>query len=206
MYLTQTLMDPGTIRSLWFANFLFVKNKSQKRDHHDQLVNLEDQSGQTRHCINALIPSHQEQTHFSIRGESTIVRDLVRGTGLPNSKGPHSPPCKWCCPALGNLVGLFLPDPLFSYQVPLLAISIFSQLDNQWNFSSPCAHGPQYHHCHHSALPKACFLKCSPPKQLNPHTEMPLERSSDFSLSYNVSKPPSKILLPLTSAITNCFE
>ena len=157
MYLTQTLMDPGTIRSLLFANFLFVKNKSQK--------NLEDQSGQTRHCTHPF-PSG---THFSIRGESTVVRDLVRGTGLPNSKGPRSPPCKWCCPALGNLVGLFLPDPLFSYQVPLLAISTFSQLDNQWNFSSPCAHGPQYHHCHHSALPKACFLKCSPPEQLNPH-------------------------------------
>lgn len=160
-------------------------------------------SNQTLHQCTHPFPSG---THFSIRGESTIVRDLVRGTGLPNSKGPHSPPCKWCCPALGNLMGLFLPDPLFSYQVPLLAISIFSQLDNQWNFSSPCAHGPQYHHCHHSALPKACFLKCSPPKQLNPHIKMPLERSSDFSLSYNVSKPPNKILLPLTSAITNCFE
>ena len=32
MYLTQTLMDPGTISLLLFANFLFVKNKSQKRD------------------------------------------------------------------------------------------------------------------------------------------------------------------------------
>lgn len=81
-------MDPGTISLLWFANFLFVKNKSQKRDHHDQLVNLEDQSGQTRHRINALIPSHQEQTHFSIRGESNITETWSGALDYPTQRSP----------------------------------------------------------------------------------------------------------------------
>lgn len=179
MYLTQTLMDPGTIRSLWFANFLFVKNKSQKRDHHDQLVNLERPiwSNQTLHQCTHPFPSGTKHTFQS--GERVLLSETWSGAlDYPTPKVPIPLLCKWCCPALGNLMGLFLPDPLFLSSATVSNFHL-SPAGQPMEFLFTCAHGPQYHHCHHSAPQRPASWNVLLPSNWT-YISNALERSSDF--------------------------